>query len=360
MRHPARFVVRHYAGPVEYASDGFLDKNNDTMSDDLVGLFAASHSPFLKSLFPSRDEMARTRKVTLGGQFQEQLADLMVSLERTHPHYIRCVKPNADKRAGAYTAPMVHEQLRYSGVYEAVAIRKRGYPFRYEHGAFAQRYLCAVPGARLAALRRASPVDQCRAIIGAVQLDDDLREHIQVRRRRRRRRRYVADGTLPSTGGAHAHPVPLAGAPPAGAGAHRGRRAPAGAPAGARAALAGAGGGASVAGRAARPDPRRRSRPGPAGADRRPGARHRARAALPVPRADRGACGARPPRRPGRPAPRAGTRAGAGPRAALRRVPGRLRVGGPPRRALRPVRRRSPATGAGASVRSPAVRSSEH
>ncbi|CEP02434.1 hypothetical protein PBRA_009018, partial [Plasmodiophora brassicae] len=167
VRHPARFVVRHYAGPVEYASDGFLDKNNDTMSDDLVGLFAASHSPFLKSLFPSRDEMARTRKVTLGGQFQEQLADLMVSLERTHPHYIRCVKPNADKRAGAYTAPMVHEQLRYSGVYEAVAIRKRGYPFRYEHGAFAQRYLCA-----------------CRAIIGAVQLDDDLREHIQVGRTR--------------------------------------------------------------------------------------------------------------------------------------------------------------------------------
>ncbi|XXQ37770.1 Myosin head (motor domain) [Plasmodiophora brassicae] len=184
VRHPARFVVRHYAGPVEYASDGFLDKNNDTMSDDLVGLFAASHSPFLKSLFPSRDEMARTRKVTLGGQFQAQLADLMVSLERTHPHYIRCVKPNADKRAGAYTAPMVHEQLRYSGVYEAVAIRKRGYPFRYEHGAFAQRYLCSVPGARLAALRRASPVDQCRAIIGAVQLDDDLREHIQVGRTR--------------------------------------------------------------------------------------------------------------------------------------------------------------------------------
>ena len=32
------------------------------------------------------------------------------------------------------------EQLTYSGVFEAVAIRKKGYPFRLKHEEFVERY----------------------------------------------------------------------------------------------------------------------------------------------------------------------------------------------------------------------------
>ena len=37
---------------------------------------------------------------------------------------------------------MCIEQLTYAGVFEAVKIRKSGFPFRYTHGRFASRYRC--------------------------------------------------------------------------------------------------------------------------------------------------------------------------------------------------------------------------
>lgn len=66
----------------------------------------------------------------------------MGEIRATEPHYIRCIKPNADKRAGVFTSKLVHEQLRYSGVLEAIKIRKQGFPFRYSHLDFFKRYRC--------------------------------------------------------------------------------------------------------------------------------------------------------------------------------------------------------------------------
>ena len=40
------FVVKHFAGDVSYAIDGFLSKNNDSIQDDLVSkLFGLKFSP---------------------------------------------------------------------------------------------------------------------------------------------------------------------------------------------------------------------------------------------------------------------------------------------------------------------------
>jgi hypothetical protein len=84
----------------------------------------------------------------------------MNTLNSTEPHYIRCVKPNPIKSPSTFMAPMCLEQvlllpflgfcavcsptrasqLRYSGVFEAVAIRKQGYPFRLTHPIFLERY----------------------------------------------------------------------------------------------------------------------------------------------------------------------------------------------------------------------------
>ena len=64
----------------------------------------------------------------------------MRQLYRTEPHYIRCVKPNHDKAPMKFVSQLCYEQLTYSGVFEAVAIRKQGYPFRLSHEEFASRY----------------------------------------------------------------------------------------------------------------------------------------------------------------------------------------------------------------------------
>ena len=66
----------------------------------------------------------------------------MKMLETTSPCYIRCVKPNHAKRPDMYVAPLCIEQLRNAGVFEAVAIRKGGFPFRKTHEEFAEHYSC--------------------------------------------------------------------------------------------------------------------------------------------------------------------------------------------------------------------------
>src|SRR5690606_16038040 len=45
-----------------------------------------------------------------------------------------------EKRANLFKTRMCIEQLTYAGVFEAVQIRKSGYPFRLTHKRFAARY----------------------------------------------------------------------------------------------------------------------------------------------------------------------------------------------------------------------------
>ena len=97
-------------------------------------------------MFPPLSKNERS-KFSLGKQFRQQLDKLMNKLNATQTHYIRCIKPNAFKAARTIDAVMTLEQLRYSGVFEAVKIRKSGYPFRKPHSQFVHRYACLLPPA---------------------------------------------------------------------------------------------------------------------------------------------------------------------------------------------------------------------
>lgn len=49
---------------------------------------------------------------TLSSQFKQQLQSLMDTLNKTEPHFIRCIKPNSNKCADYFDAQMVVRQLR--------------------------------------------------------------------------------------------------------------------------------------------------------------------------------------------------------------------------------------------------------
>lgn len=141
LKNPLMFAVLHYAGEVTYDATGFMDKNRDTLNVDMIEMLQASTDGFMNLLYPATMELSTTdRKSTLGKQFTLQLEVLMKNLYRTEPHYIRCVKPNEVKAPVTFVPRNCFEQLMYSGVFEAVAIRKQGYPFRLSHSEFAERY----------------------------------------------------------------------------------------------------------------------------------------------------------------------------------------------------------------------------
>ncbi|CAK9003657.1 Myosin-I heavy chain (Class VII unconventional myosin) (DdMVII) (DdM7) [Durusdinium trenchii] len=139
------FVVMHYAGSVVYDADGFLEKNKDLLLTDLHALAAGSSFKFLASLF--RQSSSAANKKTIGAQFKAQLKTLMDTLDRTEPHYIRCIKPNSSKAPNSFRAKMCMDQLKYSGLLEVCKIRKNGYPVRKPFAEFVQRYRPLAPNA---------------------------------------------------------------------------------------------------------------------------------------------------------------------------------------------------------------------
>ena len=142
MRKDTAFIINHYAGAVRYDAEGFLIKNKDTLYQDLYDVVSGSKHKMLSALFPPISKDSKRKKISLGGQFRKQLNDLMDKLNQTHPHYVRCVKPNSAKEANNFQSVMSLEQLRYAGVFEAISIRQQGFPFRYTHQEFVRRYKC--------------------------------------------------------------------------------------------------------------------------------------------------------------------------------------------------------------------------
>ncbi|XP_054281634.1 unconventional myosin-XV-like isoform X2 [Macrosteles quadrilineatus] len=155
------FGIRHYAGPVWYNVDGFLDKNRDTLRPDVVELLISSSLPMVSKMFTavrSSHEANKTlnksngrfvtmkpRTPTVAARFHDSLQQLLENMSKCNPWFVRCIKPNNDKAAMKFDMPTVLEQLRYSGMLETIRIRKLGYPVRIRFPEFADRYRYLLP-----------------------------------------------------------------------------------------------------------------------------------------------------------------------------------------------------------------------
>ena len=148
-----KFTITHYASAVTYHATGCVARNNDSLERDLSNLARSSESDFVANLFGGRPALPtppggdtdgdggadaattpRSRKfagsVTVSRQFRSQMNALMAQLDMTRPQFIRCLKPNGNKRADSFDPQLCLHQLKYLGVFETVRIRQSGYPVR--------------------------------------------------------------------------------------------------------------------------------------------------------------------------------------------------------------------------------------
>ncbi|XP_019876972.2 myosin-VIIa-like isoform X2 [Aethina tumida] len=135
------FGIKHFAGPVFYDIPGFLEKNRDSFSQDLKTIISTSSNVMLKQIFES-DFKAESNKrmVTLSFQFKTSLDQLMKGLSSCHPYFVRCIKPNEDKKPQVFDRNLCCRQLRYSGMMETAKIRQAGYPIRFTYKEFVDRF----------------------------------------------------------------------------------------------------------------------------------------------------------------------------------------------------------------------------
>ena len=135
------FIIKHYAGDVEYQTTGMVDKNKDTLYNDLINLAQATASPLLPQLFPeSATADDKRRPTTAGFKLKTSCQELVAALSTCHPHYIRCIKPNDKKAANTFTEERVNHQVKYLGLLENVKVRRAGYAYRQVYDKFFFRY----------------------------------------------------------------------------------------------------------------------------------------------------------------------------------------------------------------------------
>ncbi|PAV79042.1 hypothetical protein WR25_17827 isoform B [Diploscapter pachys] len=148
------FLVKHFAADVSYTVSGFMEKNKDSVSEQLLQVMTGARSAFLREIMSTYSDFSseaanangrRPPKKTVANQFRDSLRELMTVLCSTRPHYVRCIKPNDIKEEYCFEPKRVIQQLRANGVLETVRISAAGFPSRWPYDEFGKRYRVLYP-----------------------------------------------------------------------------------------------------------------------------------------------------------------------------------------------------------------------
>uniref|UniRef100_A0A8C3AQG1 Osteoclast-stimulating factor 1 n=1 Tax=Cyclopterus lumpus TaxID=8103 RepID=A0A8C3AQG1_CYCLU len=135
------FVIHHYAGKVSYDIAGFCERNRDVLFPDLIELMQSSEHNFICGLFPENlNTDKKSRPTTASSKIKSQANDLVKTLMKCTPHYIRCIKPNETKRPKDWEESRGRHQVEYLGLRENIRVRRAGFAYRRVFNKFMQRY----------------------------------------------------------------------------------------------------------------------------------------------------------------------------------------------------------------------------
>ncbi|XP_055591962.1 unconventional myosin ID [Uranotaenia lowii] len=143
LKHREDFRITHYAGDVIYCVNGFIEKNRDTLFQDFKRLLFHSNDKLMSSMWPEgAQDISKTTKrpLTAGTLFQRSMTELVATLLKKEPFYVRCIKPNDIKSASVFDDVRVEHQVRYLGLLENVRVRRAGFVHRQRYDKFLLRY----------------------------------------------------------------------------------------------------------------------------------------------------------------------------------------------------------------------------
>merc|ERR1719195_1156713 len=179
----AHFAIVHYAATVSYNLTGWLEKNKDPLNDTIVEMIKNGSNSLMIECFKDhpgqpleapKDAPVRKKKgggKTVSSYFKGQLDDLMTTLYKTEPHFIRCVVPNTHKQPGGVEPGLVMHQYQCNGVLAGIAICRKGFPNKMLYPEFKSRY--NILAAKLVAKAKNDKSAASAVLDGAVKLDKE-------------------------------------------------------------------------------------------------------------------------------------------------------------------------------------------
>lgn len=138
-KHLNNFIIKHYAGDVEYNSSDWLHKNKEPLSEHLQELLFSSKNELLQNHLFANKQLNNSFK-TQSQRHCYQLFSLISNLKNANPHFIRCILPNRSKSPSIFDKQLVLDQLMCNGVLEGIRISREGFPNRITFETFAKTY----------------------------------------------------------------------------------------------------------------------------------------------------------------------------------------------------------------------------
>merc|ERR1719436_1254076 len=106
----------------------------------MIACFADHPGQPLEAPKDAPDRKKKGGGKTVSSYFKGQLDDLMTTLYKTEPHFIRCVVPNTHKIPGGVEPGLVMHQYQCNGVLAGIAICRKGFPNKMMYPEFKSRY----------------------------------------------------------------------------------------------------------------------------------------------------------------------------------------------------------------------------
>ena len=137
------FGISHFAGTVDYDAEGFVEKNRDTLAEDVLQAASNSSNDIVVNVSQSYQRIAK-RKGSLVGtslwtKFGKQMKDLFVQIEKTRITYVRCIIPNTRKELKHVDPICTINQLRSVGLLSAIKM-SHTYPDKQNFSEILQRF----------------------------------------------------------------------------------------------------------------------------------------------------------------------------------------------------------------------------
>ncbi len=154
MKSDLNIKIKHSAKEVPYNCFNFVFKNKDELKNSMVQIFKNSTNNIIKRIFfntLSEEETSkqielieqktkqRTNKF-ISGKFRAEMHSLVRELLSCESSYVRCLKPNEQKKAFFVTPQFLFNQIQYLGILDTIKVRKEGFPNRKEYKDFFSQF----------------------------------------------------------------------------------------------------------------------------------------------------------------------------------------------------------------------------
>lgn len=115
------FIVVHTAKDVEYNVIGFREKNKEDLPKNINFVFESSKNKYFRCIYKNVDfedeeeeqttQIVSSNQKSLSFKFRLQMKELMQELKSCECHFIRCLKPNEEKKLMCGMAHLFYNKL---------------------------------------------------------------------------------------------------------------------------------------------------------------------------------------------------------------------------------------------------------